>query len=84
MIVLAMFTSELEAQLLASKLKAAGIDYKLQDSQSDGYKLSVFEDDLDEAREIYDAASTDGEIGGASFDDDEIDLDGLMGDGGTE
>ncbi|MFM8771496.1 MAG: hypothetical protein ACKOE4_05670 [Candidatus Kapaibacterium sp.] len=84
MIVLAMFTSELEAQLLASKLKAAGIDYKLQDSQSDGFKLSVFEDDLDEAREIYDAASTDGEIGGASFDDDEIDLDGLMRDGGTE
>lgn len=84
MIVLALFTSELEAQLLASKLKAAGIDYKLQDSQSDGYKLSVFEDDLDEAREIYDAASIDGEIGGASFDDDEIDLDGLMGDGGTE
>lgn len=84
MIVLAMFTSELEAQLLASKLKAAGIDYKLQDSQSDGYKLSVFEDDLDEAREIYDAASTDGEIGGASSDDGDIDLDGLMSDGGAE
>ncbi|MBU3679479.1 MAG: hypothetical protein FGM32_07725 [Candidatus Kapabacteria bacterium] len=77
MILLAMFTSELEAQLLASKLKAAGIDYKLQDSQSDGYKLSVFEDDLDEAREIYDAASTDGEIGGASFDDDDINFDDM-------
>ena len=80
MILLAMFTSELEAQLLASKLKAAGIDYKLQDSQSDGYKLSVFEDDLDEAREIYDAASTEGEIGGASFDDDEFNFDEIATD----
>lgn len=80
MILLAMFTSELEAQLLASKLKAAGIDYKLQDSQSDGYKLSVFEDDLDEAREIYDAASTEGEIGGASFDDDEFNFDEMTTD----
>jgi hypothetical protein len=79
MILLAMFTSELEAQLLASKLKAAGIDYKLQDSQSDGYKLSVFEYDLDEAREIYDAASTEGEIGGASFDDDEFNFDEMEG-----
>ncbi len=79
MILLAMFTSELEAQLLASKLKAAGIDYKLQDSQSDGYKLTVFEDDLDEAREIYDAASTEGEIGGASFDDDEFNFDEMEG-----
>ncbi len=79
MILLATFTSELEAQLLASKLKSAGIDYKLQDSQSDGYKLSVFEDDLDEAREIYDAASIDGEIGGASFDDDDVNFDEMEG-----
>lgn len=79
MIVLAMFTSELEAELLASKLKAAGIDYKLQDSQSDGFKLSVFEDDLDEAREIYDAATFDGEIGGSSADDDEVNFDELEG-----
>ncbi|MEN9281414.1 MAG: putative prokaryotic signal transducing protein [Bacteroidota bacterium] len=79
MIVLAMFTSELEAELLASKLKAAGIDYKLQDSKADGFKLSVFEDDLDEAREIYDAATFDGEIGGSSVDDDEINFDELEG-----
>ncbi|MBU3700326.1 MAG: DUF2007 domain-containing protein [Candidatus Kapabacteria bacterium] len=81
MILLATFSSELEAELLASKLKAAGIDYKLQDGQSDGFKLQVFEDDLDEAREIYDAAAFEGDIGGSKFDDDDdnINFDELEG-----
>jgi hypothetical protein len=74
MILLATFSSELEAELLASKLKSGAIDYKLQDGQADGYKLFVFEDDLDEAREIYDAAAFEGDIGDSKFDDDDADI----------
>lgn len=74
MILLATFSSELEAELIASKLKAAAVDYKLKDGQSDGFKLFVYEDDLDEAREIYDAAAFEGDIGSSKFDEGDADI----------
>lgn len=78
MIHLASFTNEMEAQLLASRLKAAGIDHRVdQEEGSDECNVMVFEDDLDEATEIMEAASFESD----DFVDDEIsgldDLDDL-------
>lgn len=71
MIHLATFGNEMEAQLLASRLKAAGIDYNIdQEDGSDEARVMVFEDDLDEATEIMEAAS---------FEDDEF-IDSSLGD----
>ena len=79
MILLASFTNEMEAQLLASKLKASGIDHKLKDDKSDGYNLFVFEDDLEEAREIFHAASGEDEFGFDLNEDEDINLDEFEG-----
>lgn len=60
MILLATFTNELEAQLLESQLKGAGIEYRTMNDDTKGVasetvKIMVFEDDLEEAREIMEA-----------------------------
>lgn len=78
MIHLASFTNEMEAQLLASRLKAAGIDHRVDQVEgSDECNVMVFEDDLDEATEIMEAASFESD----EFIDDELtsldDLDDL-------
>jgi Putative prokaryotic signal transducing protein len=65
MITLATFTNELEAQLLESQLKSAGVDYRIQRNDpagvgsSDGVTIQVFEDDLDLAKEIMEARAMD-------------------------
>ena len=79
MILLARFSNEMEAQLLASKLKASGIDHKITDDKSDGYNIFVFEDDIEEAREIYHAASGEEEFGFDIADEEDIDLDEFEG-----
>ncbi len=57
MILLASFTNELEAQLLESQLQEAGIDFKTTQEGTEAFKVMVFEDDLDLAKEIMDARS---------------------------
>ena len=79
MVLLASFNSEMEAQLLASKLKASGIDHKLTDDKADGFSLFVFEDDIDEAREIYHAATGDDDFRFDLNDDEDINLDEFEG-----
>ena len=80
MILLASFTNEMEAELLASKLKASGIDHKIKDDKSGGYNLMVFEDDLEEAREILHAAAGEDEFGfDLNADDEDINLDEFEG-----
>jgi hypothetical protein len=64
MILLATFTNELDAQLLESQLKDAGIDYRMMRDDPTGMmsetvKIMVFEDDIDEAREIMEARAMD-------------------------
>ena len=75
MVLLSTFENEVEAQLLASQLKAAGIDHKIEDDKTEGYKLLVFEDDVAEALEILEARAVadDDFIGDINTDD--IDLD---------
>lgn len=64
MILLAAFTNEIDAQLLESQLKSNGIDYRVvrEDPSgmvSDTIKIMVFEDDIDEAREIMQSRDMD-------------------------
>ena len=77
MIHLATFNSELEAELLGSRLKGAGIDFKIEQPEgSDEHQVMVFEDDLEEAAEVMEAAAfSDDEL----FDDD-LDVFSEMGD----
>lgn len=76
MIVLASFANEMEAQLLSSQLIEAGIECKLEDDRTEGYRILVFEDDLSEAREIFVARALDEDDYTSGIgDDDEIDLD---------
>lgn len=75
MILLASFTNELEAQLLESQLQEAGIDFKTTQEGTDAFKLMVFEDDLDLAKEIMDARSL--EDNDFMIDLDEPNLDDL-------
>lgn len=57
MILLASFTNELEAQLLESQLQEAGVDVKTTQEGTDAFKVMVFEDDLELAKEIMEARS---------------------------
>jgi hypothetical protein len=64
MVLLAAFTNEIDAQLLESQLKNNGIDYRVvrEDPSgmvSDTIKIMVFEDDIDEAREIMQSRDMD-------------------------
>lgn len=64
MILLATFTNELDAQLLESQLKSNGIDYRIvrddpSGTMSDVVKIMVFEDDIEEAREIMQSRDAD-------------------------
>lgn len=75
MVHLATFNNEVEAQILASRLKEADIDHTIeQEEGSDECRVMIFEDDLDEATEIMEAAAfSDDEL----FSDDLGDLDDL-------
>lgn len=64
MILLATFTNEIDAQLLESQLKSNGIDYRVVREDptgvmSDTIRIMVFEDDIDEAREIMQSREMD-------------------------
>lgn len=64
MILLATFTNEMDAQLLESQLKSNGIDYRVvrddpSGTMSDVVKIMVFEDDIEEAREIMQSRDMD-------------------------
>ncbi|MBU3741012.1 MAG: DUF2007 domain-containing protein [Candidatus Kapabacteria bacterium] len=64
MIMLATFTNEIDAQLLESQLKSNGIDYRVVREDptgvmSDTIRIMVFEDDIDEAREIMQSREMD-------------------------
>ncbi|MBC8124412.1 MAG: DUF2007 domain-containing protein [Candidatus Kapabacteria bacterium] len=75
MVLVSTFENEVEAQLLASQLKAAGIDLKIEDDKTEGFQVFVFEDDVAEALEILEtrAVADDDFIGDINTDD--IDLD---------
>lgn len=80
MILLATFANDLEAQLLASQLKDAGIDHRIVRDDgggqfpsmhvSDGVRVMVFEDDLELAREIMEARALDDDEFGTPFETD--------------
>lgn len=76
MILLASFGNEMEAQLLESQLKEAGIDYKVEETEGgESFRVLVFEDDLDEAKEIMEAREMDDDSYIPGLDDTDIDLD---------
>jgi hypothetical protein len=76
MILLASFNNEIDAQLLESQLKEAGIDNKVEESEGgESFKIMVFEDDLEEAREIMEARSLDEDPYVPGVDDVDLDLD---------
>ena len=55
---LATFNNELDAEILASRLKEAGIEYKItQKEGNEDCTVLVFEDDLVEATEIREFGS---------------------------
>jgi len=74
MLLLSTFENEMEAQLLASQLREAGIDHKIEDDKTEGFRLLVFEDDMDEAREIMEAREMDNEDFTVDLGED-VDLD---------
>ena len=79
MILLATFTNEIEAQLVESQLKEAGIDFKTEDiAGGETVRIMVFEDDLDEAKEIMSARELDDDTFIPDLDED-LDLDELEG-----
>ncbi len=73
MILLATFSNELEAQLLESQLSEAGVDVRIQPDAANGFKVMVFEDDLDLAKEILASKSMDDEDFTTGFDDINLD-----------
>ncbi len=76
MILLATFNNEMEAQLLESQLKEAGIDHKVEQPEGgESYRILVFEDDLEEAKEIMEAQGMDDDAYIPGLDDADIDLD---------
>jgi hypothetical protein len=77
MILLSTFENEMEAQLLASQLREAGIDHKVEEDKADGYRVFVFEDDLDEAKEILEARAMSDDDFSLGLGDEDIDLDEL-------
>ena len=75
MILLATFSNEIEAQLVESQLKEAGIDYKLEDVPgAENVRILVYEDDLEEAKEIMSAREMDDDTFMTELDDD-LDMD---------
>jgi len=73
MILLASFSNELEAQLLESQLQDAGIDFKTTQEGTDAFKLMVFEDDLDLAKEIMAARTLEDNDFIADIDEPNLD-----------
>ncbi|MCX6140832.1 MAG: DUF2007 domain-containing protein [Candidatus Kapabacteria bacterium] len=75
MILLSTFENEMEAQLLASQLREAGVDHKIEEDKTDGFQLFVFEDDLDEAKEILEARASSDDDFIVDLGGDDLDLD---------
>ena len=81
MVQLTTFSNEMEAELLGSQLKEAGIDFKIEKSPTgDEHNVMIFEDDLEEAQEILEAKALDDEdMFGSDLDGledlDDLDLD---------
>lgn len=74
MILLAAFRNEMDAKLLESQLNEAGIDNKIEEAEGgETFKIMVFEDDLDEAKEIMESQDSDDDSFMSDIDD--IDLD---------
>lgn len=73
MILLASFSNELEAQLLESQLQEAGVDVKTTQEGTDAFKVMVFEDDLDLAKEIMEARSLEDNDFLADIDEPNLD-----------
>lgn len=76
MILLSTFGNEIEAQMFASRLKDAGVDYKLEKQEGESeYNIYVFEDDMEEAQEILEsrAFEDDDFLGDLNLDDLDID-----------
>lgn len=74
MVLLTTFTDEMEAQLLCSRLKEAGIDYKLESEKGENVRVQVFEDDLEEAQEIMHSRADDDDDYFEGLDED-VELD---------
>ena len=77
MILLSTFGNELEAQMMASRLKESGIDYKIDQKEGESEcNIFVFEDDLEEAQEILESRTfeDDGFLGDINLDDLDLDL----------
>lgn len=71
MILLATFSNEIEAQLVESQLKESGIEYRTEDVPGgDTVRILVFEDDLEEAKEIMSAREMDTDTFMPDLDDD--------------
>jgi flagellar biosynthesis/type III secretory pathway M-ring protein FliF/YscJ len=81
MVLLATFKNETDAQQLGASLKEAGIDYKTETDTDGNTTINVFDDDVEEAREIM--QSRDDED---YFDDfeDGIDIDDFVADDDEE
>lgn len=77
MILLSTFENEMEAQLLASQLREAGVDHKIEEDSTHGFQLFVFEDDLDEAREILEARAVADDDFIVDLGSEDLDLDDL-------
>lgn len=73
MILLASFTNELEAQLLESQLQESGIDVKTNLEGTDTFKVMVFEDDLELAKEIMESRSLEDNDFMADIDEPNLD-----------
>ncbi|KAB2893664.1 MAG: hypothetical protein D8M52_00105 [Chlorobi bacterium] len=76
MVLLTTFNNQVSAQLLESRLKASGVDTKIEVLEGmDTYRVLVFEDDLEEAKEIMESADTADDSDMYIDFDDEMDLD---------
>lgn len=76
MVLLTTFNNQVSAQLLESRLKASGVDTKVEVLEGmDTYRVLVFEDDLEEAKEIMESADTTDDSDMYLDFDDEMDLD---------
>ncbi len=77
MIILSTFENEMEAQLLGSSLREAGIDYKVTEDRNAGFQVFVFEDDVEEAKEIMMARAMSDDDFSVDLGEEDIDLDSL-------
>lgn len=70
------FNNEMDAQLLGSQLKEAGIDYTVEEVDGgEAFNVMVYEDDVEEAKEILEAREFDDDAYLDGLDDENLDLD---------